>query len=59
VDVGAGILTVDALFVAAYAAWMRAPLDYLAPPLQFLTNVCVVLFLVHSVDRLVICLVCF
>jgi hypothetical protein len=25
VDVGAGILAVDALFVAAYAAWMRAP----------------------------------
>ncbi|AQK87533.1 probable xyloglucan glycosyltransferase 7 [Zea mays] len=59
VDVGAGILAVDGLFAAAYAAWMRARLDYLAPPLQFLTNACVLLFLVQSVDRLVLCLGCF
>ena len=34
VDMGAGILAVDGLFAAAYAAWMRACLDYLAPLLQ-------------------------
>ncbi|ONM17022.1 hypothetical protein ZEAMMB73_Zm00001d003490, partial [Zea mays] len=56
VDVGAGILAVDGLFVTAYVAWMRARLDYLASPLQFLTNACVILFLVQSVDRLMLCL---
>jgi hypothetical protein len=56
VDVGAGILTVDGLFITAYVAWMRARLDYLASPLQFLTNACVILFLVQSVDRLMLCL---
>ncbi|GJM89036.1 hypothetical protein PR202_ga05632 [Eleusine coracana subsp. coracana] len=54
-----GLLAVDGLFAAAYAGWMRARLEYLAPPLQFLTNACVVLFLIQSVDRLVLCLGCF
>ena len=58
-EVDAGLQAVDGLFAAAYAAWMRARLDYLAPPLQFLTNACVVLFLVQSVDRIVLCLGCF
>ncbi|EMS55174.1 hypothetical protein TRIUR3_24805 [Triticum urartu] len=31
---------------------------YIAPPLQFLTNSCVVLFMIQSVDRLVLCLGC-
>ncbi|KAK3135108.1 hypothetical protein QOZ80_5BG0414640 [Eleusine coracana subsp. coracana] len=53
------LLAVDGLFAAAYAGWMRARLEYLAPPLQFLTNACVVLFLIQSVDRLVLCLGCF
>nr|BAD38501.1 glucosyltransferase-like protein [Oryza sativa Japonica Group] len=34
------LLAVDCLFVASYAGWMRLRLDYLAPPLQFLTNAC-------------------
>jgi hypothetical protein len=38
---------------------MHARLDYLATLLQFLTNTCVVLFLVQSVDRLMLCLGCF
>ncbi|OEL22376.1 putative xyloglucan glycosyltransferase 7 [Dichanthelium oligosanthes] len=58
-EVDVGLLAVDGLFAAAYAGWMRARLDYLAPPLQFLTNACVVLFLIQSVDRLVLCLGCF
>ncbi|KAG2618192.1 probable xyloglucan glycosyltransferase 7 [Panicum virgatum] len=58
-DVGEGLLAVDGLFAAAYAGWMRTRLDYLAPPLQFLTSACVVLFLIQSVDRLVLCLGCF
>lgn len=32
---------------------------YLAPPLQFLANACIVLFLVQSLDRLILCLGCF
>ncbi|XP_062180989.1 probable xyloglucan glycosyltransferase 7 [Phragmites australis] len=54
-----GLIAVDGLFAAAYAGWMRARLEYLAPPLQFLTNACVVLFLIQSIDRLVLCLGCF
>ncbi|PPS08424.1 hypothetical protein GOBAR_AA12204 [Gossypium barbadense] len=30
-----------------------------APPLQFLANVCIILFIVQSLDRLVLCLGCF
>jgi hypothetical protein len=59
VDVGVGILAADGLFAVAYVAWMRARLDYPVSPVQFLTNACVVLFLVQSVDRIVLCLGCF
>ncbi|KAM3411726.1 hypothetical protein ACQJBY_003406 [Aegilops geniculata] len=53
-----GLLAVDGLAAAAYAGWMRVRLQYIAPPLQFLTNSCVVLFMIQSVDRLVLCLGC-
>ncbi|KAM0884887.1 hypothetical protein ACQ4PT_030702 [Festuca glaucescens] len=53
-----GLVAIDGLFAAAYAGWMRVRLQYLAPPLQFLTNSCVVLFLIQSVDRLILCLGC-
>ncbi|PNT72924.1 probable xyloglucan glycosyltransferase 1 [Brachypodium distachyon] len=49
---------VEGLFAAAYASWMRARVAYLAPALQFLTNACVVLFLIQSADRLILCLGC-
>ncbi|XP_010520795.1 PREDICTED: probable xyloglucan glycosyltransferase 12 [Tarenaya hassleriana] len=42
-----------------YTRWVLLRVEYLAPPLQFLTNVCIVLFLIQSVDRLVLCLGCF
>lgn len=42
-----------------YARWVLIRVEYLAPPLQFLTNACIVLFLIQSVDRLVLCLGCF
>ncbi|GAB4841471.1 Probable xyloglucan glycosyltransferase 6 [Ancistrocladus abbreviatus] len=42
----------------AYASWLRVRADYLAPPLQSLANVCIVLFLVQSVDRAVLMLGC-
>ncbi|XP_074268500.1 putative xyloglucan glycosyltransferase 6 [Silene latifolia] len=41
-----------------YATWLRVRAEYLAPPLQSLTNVCIVLFLVQSVDRVVLMLGC-
>ncbi|KAJ4838884.1 putative xyloglucan glycosyltransferase 6 [Turnera subulata] len=43
----------------AYAKWLEIRAGYLAPPLQALTNVCVLLFLIQSVDRLVLMLGCF
>ncbi|KAK4493347.1 hypothetical protein RD792_017760 [Penstemon davidsonii] len=42
-----------------YAKWLIIRANYLAPPLQSLTNVCIVLFLIQSVDRLVLVLGCF
>ncbi|WVZ20761.1 hypothetical protein V8G54_008083 [Vigna mungo] len=46
-------------FVWFYARWVFVRVEYLAPPLQFLTNACIVLFLIQSVDRLALCLGCF
>ncbi|KAL5703263.1 putative xyloglucan glycosyltransferase 6 [Ranunculus cassubicifolius] len=42
-----------------YANWLYVRANYLAPPLQSLTNVCIVLFLIQSVDRIVLMLGCF
>ncbi|TKY68690.1 xyloglucan glycosyltransferase 6 [Spatholobus suberectus] len=42
-----------------YAAWLDARASYLAPPLQSLANLCTVLFIVQSVDRVVLILGCF
>ncbi|KAL1557517.1 putative xyloglucan glycosyltransferase 6 [Salvia divinorum] len=41
-----------------YAKWLKIRADYLAPLLQNLTNVCIVLFLIQSVDRFVLVLGC-
>uniref|UniRef100_A0ACD5UNU4 Uncharacterized protein n=1 Tax=Avena sativa TaxID=4498 RepID=A0ACD5UNU4_AVESA len=48
---GRGALAV--FFGSFYASWVRFRAAYLAPPLQFLADTCVVLFLVQSADRLV------
>ncbi|MQM17057.1 hypothetical protein Taro_050020 [Colocasia esculenta] len=42
-----------------YASWLHVRANYLAPPVQAVVNVCIVLFLVQSVDRLVLVLGCF
>lgn len=42
-----------------YANWLDIRANYLAPPLQSLTNMCIVLFLVQSIDRMVLVLGCF
>ena len=50
---------VKGVFGWVYSRWVLIRVEYLAPPLQFLANVCIVLFLVQSLDRLVLCLGCF
>lgn len=47
------------VFDLLYSRWVLIRVEYLAPPLQFLANACIVLFLIQSVDRLVLCLGCF
>lgn len=47
------------LFDSLYSRWVLIRVEYLAPPLQFLANVCIILFLIQSMDRLVLCLGCF
>lgn len=42
-----------------YAQWVLIRVEYLAPPLQFLANACIILFIIQSLDRLVLCLGCF
>ncbi|KAI4329899.1 hypothetical protein MLD38_028232 [Melastoma candidum] len=41
-----------------YAAWVELRARYLAPLLQRLTNLCILLFLVQSVDRVILVLGC-
>jgi hypothetical protein len=52
------LLAVEGFFAAAYTSWVRVRLEYLAPALQFLANACVVLFLIQSADRFILCLGC-
>lgn len=52
-------LAVKGIFDWFYTKWVLIRVEYLAPPLQFLANVCIVLFLIQTVDRLVLCLGCF
>uniref|UniRef100_A0A5B7ANA0 Putative glycosyl transferase family 2 family protein n=2 Tax=Davidia involucrata TaxID=16924 RepID=A0A5B7ANA0_DAVIN len=51
-------LAVKGAFESLYSRWVLIRVEYLAPPLQFLTNACILLFLVQSLDRLVLCLGC-
>ncbi|XAR48444.1 Xyloglucan 6-xylosyltransferase [Bertholletia excelsa] len=50
--------SVKGVFDSLYSTWVLIRVEYLAPPLQFLTNACIILFLVQSLDRLVLCLGC-
>lgn len=42
-----------------YVGWLGFRADYVAPPIQSVSNFCVVLFLIQSTDRLILCLGCF
>ncbi|CAN1185196.1 Probable xyloglucan glycosyltransferase 12 [Linum perenne] len=46
-------------FDSIYSRWVFCRVEFLAPPLQFLANVCIVLFLIQTLDRLILCLGCF
>ncbi|KAL7154897.1 hypothetical protein ABFS83_03G034900 [Erythranthe nasuta] len=50
--------TVKDVFGSLYSKWVLIRVEYLAPPLQFLANVCIVLFIIQSLDRLILCLGC-
>jgi hypothetical protein len=50
---------VNDFFGSFYTGWTRIRAEYIAPPLQFLSDACVVLFLIQSADRLILCLGCF
>lgn len=52
-------LSVKGVFDWFYSKWVMIRVEYLAPPLQFLANACIWLFLVQSLDRLFLCLGCF
>ncbi|CAJ2635050.1 xyloglucan glycosyltransferase [Trifolium pratense] len=54
-----GSADVLGLVAVFYARWIDIRANYLAPPLQCLTNMCIVLFIVQSVDRIVLILGCF
>ncbi|KAH7441637.1 hypothetical protein KP509_03G046900 [Ceratopteris richardii] len=49
---------VQGFFHAIYLAWIYVRANYIAPPLQSLSNVCVFLFLIQSLDRIIQCLGC-
>ncbi|CAK9158516.1 unnamed protein product [Ilex paraguariensis] len=52
-------LAFKGVFDSLYSRWVLIRVEYLAPPLQFLANACILLFLIQSLDRLVLCLGCF
>lgn len=45
-------------FHMIYVSWMEFRADYIAPSIQVLSTFCVVLFLIQSLDRLILCLGC-
>ena len=47
------------VFDWVYSKWVLICVEYLAPPLQLFSNACIILFLIQSLDRLILCLGCF
>ncbi|CAN6449599.1 unnamed protein product [Victoria cruziana] len=50
---------IQGVFHAIYLSWLSFRADYIAPSIQALSNFCVVLFLIQSADRMVLCIGCF
>ncbi|KAF8015223.1 hypothetical protein BT93_H0891 [Corymbia citriodora subsp. variegata] len=49
---------VHGLLHMIYVTWLTFRADYIAPPIQALSKFCVALFLIQSVDRMILCLGC-
>ncbi|KAK7283030.1 hypothetical protein RIF29_12234 [Crotalaria pallida] len=49
----------EGLLHMAYVAWLSFRAEYIAPLIKALSKFCVVLFLIQSADRLLLCLGCF
>ncbi|KAG1326517.1 putative xyloglucan glycosyltransferase 8 [Cocos nucifera] len=43
----------------AYLSWLSFRAKYIAYPIQVLSNICIILFIIQSVDRMILCLGCF
>ncbi|CAL5325204.1 unnamed protein product [Camellia sinensis] len=43
----------------SYMAWLSFRVDYIAPSVVYLSKFCIVLFMIQSLDRLVLCFGCF
>jgi len=52
-------LSINGLLEYIYSGWLYTRANYLAPPLQYLANVCIILFLIQSADRALLCVGCF
>ncbi|KAI4355889.1 hypothetical protein L6164_004618 [Bauhinia variegata] len=52
-------LEIKGWFHTAYVTWLEFRADYIAPLIQSLSTFCVVLFLIQSADRMLLCLGCF
>ncbi|KAK4798690.1 hypothetical protein SAY86_031016 [Trapa natans] len=50
---------VEGLVHTSYVAWLSFRADYISPLVVKLSNFCIVLFLIQSLDRLILCLGCF
>lgn len=50
---------VQGLVQWSYRAWLSFRVDYIAPVIMSMSSFCTVLFLIQSLDRLVLCLGCF
>lgn len=44
---------------SAYVSWMSFRADYIRRPIEFLSKACIGLFVVQSMDRLILCFGCF
>ncbi|MCO5572075.1 hypothetical protein L7F22_025826 [Adiantum nelumboides] len=53
-----GSQDVEGFLHATYLTWIYVRANYIAPPLQSLSNACVFLFLIQSLDRIAQCLGC-
>ncbi|KAL1319737.1 hypothetical protein HN51_064509 [Arachis hypogaea] len=50
---------IKGFFHNAYVSWLEFRAAYIAPPIQSLSTFCVVLFLIQSLDRMLLCFGCF